>query len=291
MKQVIDEQFLQQLELFSLAVKDNVAGLFGGNHKSKKYGSSCEFADYRDYIEGDDVSKIDWNLYGKFEKMYLKLYLDERQMQTRIYIDCSKSMSFFNKDQFAVRLATSLAYLSVNEMDKVTIYGITGNYCKPIIENLVGRDAFMNEISRINSITFDGDSMISEAMVRSTVGYGDGRSIIISDFETFNNYTDAIDYLSGKRRDVLCIQLLADEELHPNIRGKSIIHDSEDDEHIYKNNITRDVLKAYQKAVEYVTKKIEDYCISREADYLRVSTSDSMKDIFMDKMVQRGIIK
>lgn len=291
MKQVIDEQFLQQLELFSLAVKDNVAGLFGGNHKSKKYGSSCEFADYRDYIEGDDVSKIDWNLYGKFEKMYLKLYLDERQMQTRIYIDCSKSMSFYNKDQFAVRLATSLAYLSVNEMDKVTIYGITGNYCKPIIENLVGRDAFMNEISRINSITFDGDSMISEAMVRSTVGYGDGRSIIISDFETFNNYTDAIDYLRGKRRDVLCIQLLADEELHPNIRGKSIIHDSEDDEHIYKNNITRDVLKAYQKAVEYVTKKIEDYCISREADYLRVSTSDSMKDIFMDKMVQRGIIK
>lgn len=291
MKQVIDEQFLQQLELFSLAVKDNVVGLFGGNHKSKKYGSSCEFADYRDYIEGDDVSKIDWNLYGKFEKMYLKLYLDERQMQTRIYIDCSKSMSFFNKDQFAVRLATSLAYLSVNEMDKVTIYGITGNYCKPIIENLVGRDAFMNEISRINSITFDGDSMISEAMVRSTVGYGDGRSIIISDFETFNNYTDAIDYLRGKRRDVLCIQLLADEELHPNIRGKSIIHDSEDDEHIYKNNITRDVLKAYQKAVEYVTKKIEDYCISREADYLRVSTSDSMKDIFMDKMVQRGIIK
>ena len=84
MKQAIDEQFLQQIEQFTLAVKDNVAGLFGGNHKSKKYGSSCEFADYRDYIEGDDVTKIDWNLYGKFEKRYLKLYLDERQRHTRI---------------------------------------------------------------------------------------------------------------------------------------------------------------------------------------------------------------
>lgn len=291
MKQAIDEQFLQQLELFSLSVKDNVAGLFGGNHKSKKYGSSCEFADYRDYIEGDDVSKIDWNLYGKFEKMYLKLYLDERQMITRIYIDCSKSMSYFNKDSYAIRLATSLAYMSIDAMDKVTIYAIRGDYAEPIIENLIGKDAFMNEIHRINKIKFEGDSSLSEALCRSTVGYGDGRSIIISDFETTNNYNDAIDYLRTKRRDVLCLQLLAEEELHPNFRGKNIIHDSEDDEHIYKNNITRDVLKAYQKAVDYITKRIEDYCFSREADYLLCSTADTMKDIFMNKMIQRGIIK
>ena len=261
------------------------------DHKSKKYGSSCEFADYRDYIEGDDISKIDWNLYGKFEKMYLKLYLDERQMQTRIYIDCSKSMSFFNKDQYAVRLASSLAYLSVNEMDKVSVYYIQGDHAEPILENMVGRDTYMNSISRLNSLTFDGDSSLSEAIVRSTVGYGDGRSIIISDFESDKNYFDAIDYLRGKRRDVLCLQLLADEEIHPTIRGKSIIHDSEDDNHIYKNNITRDVLKAYQKAIEYITHRIDDYCISREADYCLVSTTDSFKDIFMNKMVQRGIIK
>lgn len=291
MKQVIDEQFLQQLELFSLAVKDNVAGLFGGNHKSKKYGSSCEFADYRDYLEGDDISKIDWNLYGKFEKMYLKLYLDERQMQTKIYIDCSKSMSFFNKDQYAVRLASTLAYLSVNEMDKVNVFYITGNHAEPILENLVGRDSYMNSISRLNNLKFDGDSLLSEAIVRSTVGYGDGRSIIISDFESDHNYFDAIDYLRNKRRDVLCIQVLADEEIHPTIRGKSIIHDSEDDNHIYKNNITRDVLKAYKKAVDYISKRIDDYCLSREADYVMVSTADTMKDVFLNRMVQRGIIK
>ena len=291
MKQVIDEQFLQQLELFSLAVKDNVAGLFGGNHKSKKYGSSCEFADYRDYLEGDDISKIDWNLYGKFEKMYLKLYLDERQMQTKIYIDCSKSMSFFNKDQYAVRLASTLAYLSVNEMDKVNVFYITGNHAEPILENLVGRDSYMNSISRLNNLKFDGDSLLSDAIVRSTVGYGDGRSIIISDFESDHNYFDAIDYLRNKRRDVLCIQVLADEEIHPSIRGKSIIHDSEDDNHIYKNNVTRDVLKAYAKAVEYISKRIDDYCVSRDADYVMVSTTDSMKDVFLNRMVQRGIIR
>ncbi len=291
MKNVIDEQFLQQLELFTLAVKDNVAGLFGGNHKSKKYGSSCEFADYRDYIEGDDITKIDWNLYGRFEKMYLKLFLDERQMQTRIYIDGSTSMTFYQKDVMAIKLATTLSYLSVKDMDKVSIYVIHNGFAEPIIENLVGKDSFMNEIPSLNKVTFGGEAKFSEALVRSVVGYGDGRSIIISDFLSDENYQDGIDYLRSKRRDVLCLQLLGEEELHPMLRGRLILRDSEQDSRTYKSHITRDELAAYQKAVEYVTKRIENFCFSREADYLLISTMDSMKDIFLDKMVTRRILQ
>ncbi len=291
MKNVIDEQFLQQLELFTLAVKDNVAGLFGGNHKSKKYGSSCEFADYRDYIEGDDITKIDWNLYGRFEKMYLKLFLDERQMQTRIYIDGSTSMTFFKKDEMAVRLAVTLSYLSVKDMDKVSIYVIHDGFAEPVIENLIGKDSFMNEIPAVNKIKFGGDARLSEAIVRSVVGYGDGRSIIISDFLSDENYRDAIDYLRSKRRDVLCLQVLGEEELNPMLRGRLILRDSEQDSRFYKSHITRDELAAYQKAVDYVTKRIENFCLSREADYLLVSTTDTMKDIFLDKMVTRRIMQ
>ncbi len=291
MKLPIDEQFLQQIELLSLSVKDNVAGLFGGNHKSKKYGSSCEFADYRDYIEGDDITKIDWNLYGKFEKMYLKLYLDERQMQTRIYIDGSSSMKYYGKGEYAIRLATAFSYLSLKDMDKVNIYLLKDKQAVPILENVIGKDSFLNSINKLNTIEFDGDSNISEAILRSVVGYGDGKSIIISDFLTDNNYTDAIDYLRGKKRDVLCVQLLAEEEINPVYRGKLILHDSEDDSKIYKDNFTRDILGAYKKALEYVTKKAEDFCTSREAEYMLLSTKDDMKDIFLNKMIQRGIIQ
>ncbi len=291
MKNVIDEQFLQQLELFTLAVKDNVAGLFGGNHKSKKYGSSCEFADYRDYIEGDDITKIDWNLYGRFEKMYLKLFLDERQMQTRIYIDGSTSMTFYKKDEMAIRLAVTLSYLSVKDMDKVSIYVIHDGFAEPVIENLIGKDSFMNEIPAVNKIKFSGDARLSEAIVRSVVGYGDGRSILISDFLSDENYRDAIDYLRSKRRDVLCLQVLGEEELNPMLRGRLILRDSEQDSRFYKSHITRDELAAYQKAVDYVTKRIENFCLSREADYLLVSTTDTMKDIFLDKMVTRRIVQ
>ena len=291
MKAVIDESFLANLDLFSLAVKDNVAGLFGGNHKSRRFGSSSEFGDYRDYIEGDDISKIDWNIYGRTEKMFLKLYLDERQMQTRIYIDASSSMGFFKKDEMAVQLAAAFAYLSIKEMDRVSIFAVRGGIVEPILEKVVGKDSFLNAIGLINKIKFEGDSRISDAITNSVVGYGDGRSIIISDFLTDSDFFDAIDHLRGKKRDVLCLQVLAEEELHPQIRGKTIIRDSEDAERFYKDNIGRDILDAYRKALNFITKRLEDYCISREADYQLISTKDALKDILLGALTKKGVIK
>ncbi|MBQ1879541.1 MAG: DUF58 domain-containing protein [Bacilli bacterium] len=291
MRTVIDENFLANLELFSLAVKDNVAGLFGGNHKSKRFGSSSEFADYREYIEGDDISKIDWNIYGRSEKMFLKLYLDERQMQTRIYIDASNSMGFYKKDEMAIKLATAFAYLSIKEMDRVSIFAVRGNIVEPILEKVVGKDSFLNVIGQINKIEFGGGSQISDAITNSTVGYGDGRSILISDFLTDNDFFNAIDHLRGKKRDVLCLQVLSEEELHPQIRGKSIIRDSEDMGRFYKDNIGRDMLEAYRKALNHVTKRLEDFCISREADYQLVSTKDELKDILLGQLMKKGVIK
>ena len=95
-KYVINEEFLSRLDILETLLKNNVAGMFGGNKQSKygSFGSSCEFADYRDYLPGDDITKIDWNSYARFEKLYLKLFLDERQMHTRIYIDASRSMDY-----------------------------------------------------------------------------------------------------------------------------------------------------------------------------------------------------
>lgn len=291
MRTVIDENFLANLELFSLAVKDNVAGLFGGNHKSKRFGSSSEFADYREYIEGDDITKIDWNIYGRSEKMFLKLYLDERQMQTRIYIDASNSMGFYKKDEMAIKLAAAFAYLSIKEMDRVSIFAVRGNIVEPILEKVVGKDSFLNVIGQINKIEFGGGSQISDAITNSTVGYGDGRSILISDFLTDNDFFNAIDHLRGKKRDVLCLQVLSEEELHPQIRGKSIIRDSEDMGRFYKDNIGRDMLEAYRKALNHVTKRLEDFCISREADYQLVSTKDELKDILLGQLMKKGVIK
>ncbi len=292
-KQVINEELLSQIELLQMLVKNNVAGMFGGNHKSKTYGSSCEFADYREYIPGDDITKIDWNAYARFEKLYTKLFLDERQMHTRIYIDASRSMGFGKgkKDEQALRLAAAFAYLSICEMDKVSIYTIHDNRLDEIVTGMLGKDAFTGCIGNLNEVEFGGDSFISEAIVPSKVGYGDGMSIIISDFLTDNDFEGAIDHLAGKKRHTLCVQVLSAEELSPKARGKMHFFDSENTGRFYRKNINRDIIKAYKQAVEYATGRIREYCAARGADYLLARSEESVGELFFGRLMDEGVIK
>lgn len=292
-KFAINEDLLQQIETLQVILKNNLAGLFGGNHKSRSYGSSCEFADYRDYIQGDDIAKIDWNAYARFEKLYLKLYLDERQVHTRIYIDASRSMDYGpgNKADCALKIAAALAYLSVCEMDRVSIYYIKENTVHEVITNIVGKDAFYEQIGKLNNIEFSDDCFISSSILPTQVGYGDGMSIIISDFLTENNYEEAIDYLVDKKRDLFCFQILDKDEIKPNIRGKVHFYDSENSTNEYRKNINKDIVAAYNKALEYVVNRIRNYCNARGANYLLVQSDASLSEIFLKTMPEMGVFK
>ena len=289
----INEEFLQQVEALQVILKNNVAGLFGGNHQSKTYGSSCEFADYRDYIPGDDITKIDWNAYARFEKLYLKLYLDERQLHTRIYIDASRSMDYGNckKADVALKIAATLAYLSICEMDKVSIYYIKNNNVHEVISSIVGKESFYNQIGKLNDIEFSEDCFISDSILPTKVGYGDGMSIILSDFLTDNNYESAIDYFVGRRRDLFCFQILSKEELKPTIRGKVHFFDSENVNNQYRKNINRDIVHAYQKALDFTVNRIKNYCNSRNANYVLVNSETSVSELFLKTLPELGVLK
>ncbi|MBQ9124726.1 MAG: DUF58 domain-containing protein [Acholeplasmatales bacterium] len=292
-KFAINEELLQQVETLQLIVKDNIAGMFGGNHQSKTFGSSCEFADYRDYMPGDDISKIDWNAYARFDKLFLKLYLDERQLHTRIYIDASRSMDY-GKGQKAIRalqIAATMAYLSICEMDKVSIYYIKDNKVYDLITNMVGKETYYTQINKLNDIDFDGEIKISEAILPSTVGYGDGMSIIISDFLTDYDFAEAIDYLASKKRNVFCIQLLESEELKPKTRGKIHLFDSENINVSYRKNVNKDIINAYKEALNYLTERVRTQCLTRNGYYLLANVDLSVKEIFLRKMMQEGVLK
>ncbi len=292
-KSVISEEFLQQIETLQMLIKNNVAGLFGGNHQSKTYGSSCEFADYRDYVAGDDVTKIDWNAYARFDKLYLKLFLDERQMHTRIYIDGSRSMEYggSKKAEQAIKLAAAFAYLSVCEMDKVSIYVMKDKQLIEVIGGMVGKEAYMTSIQKLNEITFDGDCRISDCIVPSNVGYGDGLSLILSDFLTENDYESAIDVLASKKRDIFCMQILSKEEVEPVIRGKVHFFDSENVENTYRKNIDREIARAYRRALEYSVNRIQDYAHARGAAYMQVLATENLTKIFLEKLINTGVLK
>ena len=88
----LNDGFFSRLETLALNLRADLVGFFGGKHLVRTYGQTVEFADYREYMLGDDIRRIDWNLYSRFEKYFLKLFTDERQMHTQIFLDYSASM-------------------------------------------------------------------------------------------------------------------------------------------------------------------------------------------------------
>ncbi len=292
-KFVINEEFLQQVETLEVLLKNSTLGLFGGSHQTKTFGSSTEFSDYRDYIPGDDITKIDWNAYARFDKLYLKLFLDERQVHTKIYIDGSKSMAFGNgaKAEYALQIAAIFAYIAIAEMDKVSIYYIQNNQIYEVITNMLGKDSYYQSIGKLNEIDFKDNCFISDSILPTKVGYSDGMSVIISDFLTDENYEQAIDYIVGKKRDLFCIQVLDEEEINPTVRGKVHFFDCEDTKKEYKKNINREVFKAYQEALKYVMDRIRNYCQARNADYVMVSTKQPVNELFLKNMAELGVLK
>ncbi len=292
-KLAINEAFLQRVEMLQTVLKNNIAGLFGGNHKSRTYGSSCEFVDYRNYVPGDDITKIDWNAYARFETLYLKLYLDERQLHTKIYIDISQSMAFGDgkKAETALQIAATLAYLSVTELDRVSVYTIKDSEVTEVISSLSGRERYFAEITKLNDIEFGGGCFITDGLMPTQVGYGDGLSVIISDFLTDSDYENAIDYLADKKRDVLCVQVLTGEEINPKVRGKNVFYDSEDMGKSYRKNINKDIIRAYREAVKYVQDRLRNYCNARGAEYILVTDDKPVDEIFFEQLTELGVMK
>ncbi len=291
---IIDEATLSEIERLQSLLKNNIAGMFGGNQQTKNFGSSCEFADYRDYVPGDDITKIDWNVYARFDKLYQKLYLDERQMHTRIYIDASRSMRHgtLEKAEQAIRLAAAFAYLSVSQMDKVSVYAIHGNRVDEVISGMVGKDSYINYINKLNDVEFNSDVSISNAILSApTVGRGDGYSILISDFLTDEDYEKAIDKFAEKKRDILCIQILSREELNPQFRGKMHLFDSEDPRNFFRKKIDKDRVNAYKAALKFVTERIKNYCEARGGHYLLVPADAKLSDVLFGNMVDLGVLK
>lgn len=292
-KLAINETFLQRVEMLQTVLKNNIAGLFGGNHKSRTYGSSCEFVDYRNYVPGDDITKIDWNAYARFETLYLKLYLDERQLHTKIYIDISQSMAFGDgkKAETALQIAATLAYLSVTELDRVSVYTIKDSEVTEVISSLSGRERYFAEITKLNDIEFGGGCFITDGLMPTQVGYGDGLSVIISDFLTDSDYENAIDYLADKKRDVLCVQVLTGEEINPKVRGKNVFYDSEDMGRSYRKNINKDIIRAYREAVKYVQDRLRNYCNARGAEYILLTDDKPVDEIFFEQLTELGVMK
>ena len=195
------------------------------------------------------------------------------------------------KSEQAIKLVAAFAYLSVSEMDKVSIYAIHGNQVDEVISGMVGKDSYLNYINKLNEIDFDSTAMISEAILTSKIGMGDGYSILISDFLTDENFEDAINKFAEKKRDILCVQILSRDELNPQFRGKMHLFDSENVRDFFRKKIDKERIRAYKEALKYVVDRIKEYCESRGGHYMLVPAHEKLFNVFFGDLVDLGVLK
>ena len=294
----LSDAFFSRLETLSLNLRSNLAGYFGGKHLVNTYGQTVEFADFREYQLGDDIRRIDWNLYSRFEKYFLKLFTDERQMQVQIFLDCSASMGKDNpqKGAYAVGTAAALGFLAVQDMDKVSFNIMKGERADNPFGTIIGKNAFFRAISTFDNMEFIDDADI-EACVKScpNTSTNNGLTVIISDFFTDSNWKKAVDYLCYKRRQVLLVQVLSPEEADPSYDGRVNLIDSESvdmsDTKNMKIRITRSRQKAYEEALNDFKQDIHTFCAKRGVDYVCVRSDEPLERVLFSELLKVGIME
>ncbi len=293
----LSDEFFSRLETLSLELRADLAGFFGGKHLVKTYGQTVEFADYREYMLGDDIRRIDWNLFSRFEKFFLKLFTDERQMHTQIFLDCSGSMGKVNpeKAEYAIAVAASLGYLSVHNMDKVSFKLINGEKAEDPFGTIVGKRAFFNAISALNTVEFDGESDLRSSIINApNQGNNDGLTVIISDFFTDSDWKSAVDYLCYKKRQVMLIQVMTPEEMEPLYMGRMNLIDAEavdiQDVKNMKMKIDRTSQAAYEKALEEIHDSLTTFANSRDVAFVSVCTNQPIEKVLFKELLKVGIM-
>ena len=293
----LNDEFFSRLETLALNLRADLNGYFGGKHFVRSYGQTVEFADYREYQLGDDIRRIDWNL-SRFEKYFIRLFTDERQMDVQIFLDCSASMGKENraKAEYAVSVAAALGFLSVHNMDKVSFKLIKEDAVDDPFGTIIGKNSFFRAISLLENLDFSDDADISQAVSScANTGANNGLSVIISDFLTRKDWKKAVDYLTYKKRQVLAIQLLSPEEEEPTYSGRVSLIDVESgdlaDPRNMKLRITRSLQLAYQEALKDMKADIKSFCASRGADFISVTTDKPVERMLFGELLKAGIME
>ena len=292
---IINDDFISRLETISLYMQAQMKGYFGGIHRTKAYGSTVEFADFREYALGDDIRRIDWNLFSRFEKYFIKLFVDERQMHTQIFLDGSASMgkSDKRKAEYVIRLIAALGFLSVQNMDKTSFMLMQGNYAQDLCGIVTGKEAFYQSTATLEEINFHESTDIESAITNiHNPGNNDGLSIIISDFLTDSNWKKAVDYLLYHKRNVLLIQVLSPEEIDPRYNGRTFLKDLEAvdilDEKNMKMRITKANYLAYKQALKDYIDDIKSFCSSRGIRFFTVDTDSPVEKLIFGALMESG---
>src|SRR5215471_2658425 len=226
---LLDPKFLAQLEQLELVSRKIFLGRMKGERRSKRKGQSVEFADYRNYTVGDDLRFLDWNLYARLDRLFLRLFMEEEDLHFYLLLDNSLSMSFGEptKLHYARQVAAALAFIGLVNMDRVVIE-VFNDRLTQSLPAARGRRSLWRVFDFLQKVEPAGPSDLRRALrTFSLKCSGKGIVVLLSDFMDKGGYEDALRYLVARQLDIYVIHILSQEEIEPEVVGNLRLTDIE----------------------------------------------------------------
>lgn len=289
---IFDSEFLRKLERLELLARKMFRGQLRGEHSTSRRGRGLEFSDFRRYRAGDDLRHIDWNIFSRLERLFLKLYAAEEDMSLHLLLDTSASMGFGDPSKFdsARRLAASLAYIGLNNMDRVAVAAVA--------DGLGERMAPVKSASQVSVVLRFLSGLRCEGVTRLGAGVGDyvarirspGIAVLISDLFASDEVYEGVDALRYRGHEVVVLHLLAEEEIDPPLDGALRLVDAETGDAL---DVTVDgaLRTLYLEQLDAKLQGLEEFCRSRGVEYVRASTAVPFEDVVLRYLRQGALLR
>jgi uncharacterized protein (DUF58 family) len=289
---LLDPQFLHRLEQLELVSRKIFLGRMKGERRSKRKGQSVEFADYRNYVVGDDLRHLDWNLFARLERLFIRLFMEEEDLHFYVLLDNSLSMDFGTptKLHYARQVAAALAFIGLVNMDRVVIEAFNDRLTQsmPVAR---GRRSLWRVMDFLQKIEPAGPSDLRAALrTFSLKCSGKGIVVVLSDFLDKGGYEEALRYLVARQMDIYVIQILSQEEIEPEIVGDLKLVDVEDED-FAEITVSAPLLKRYKQNLAAYRAALNEFCTRRGIVYLFTSNQVPFERLVLTYLRQRGLVR
>ena len=291
-ERIFNEDFFKKLNKINLNINLRLSNGAQGGRKSKAKGASVEFSDFREYAPGDDFRRVDWNAYGRLDKLFIKVFMEEREGVFNFFLDKSKSMDFGenNKKNKALQIIGALSYIALNNLDRVYV-NVAEESNLSLLRGGTGKKGFQMILKELENIEFNGATKLSEAIKKRRIT-NKGVAIIVSDFfnnEGLDSIEQGLKYLAYKKQQIVLVQVLADEEENPSMEEEVTLIDSETGERI-KLNLNYKLIEAYKNALKDFNKKLANLATKYGGTLISVNTNKSLEEIILNDFGKKRVI-
>lgn len=288
---LFDEEFMRRLERLFLAVRKASTDAQHGQRMGASKGGLIEFKDYRNYSSGDDLRYVDWNLFSRLGKLFVKEFAKDENISVMIILDTSASMAFGNpsKRRCALRLTVALAYLALAAGDTVTV-NIASEDGTRQLNPLAGKSAIFTLVDFLKQIDFAGKTVLAEAL-RQARGRTHGSSLyfVLSDFYD-DSFLREIKMLRVRGKDVSLLHILSPEEIDPKTQGDFRLTDIETGEK-QACSLTPEALVAYQNELNKFCDALQNDCAAHGVTRINVNTADQIEEVVLGSFRKSGLIR